>query len=136
MRIIGLYGHKDCGKSETLIELKELLRMAGKSVSLVEHPYCDIPETFEYKGLIVCVAPGGDTREIVEGNCQYFKNKGCDIAISATRTKCGSTDALEEFARDEGVKIEWMAKSYENNLSRETQRFCNKETSDVLFKMI
>lgn len=136
MRIIGLYGHEKCGKSETLNELKELLRTSGRSISIVEHPYCDVPETFEYRGIIVCVAPGGDTREIVEGNCQYFKMKGCDVAISATRTKWGSVEALEEFAKRECVNIEWMAKSYEYNLSSETQRMCNKETSEVLLKMI
>lgn len=34
MRIIGLYGHGQCGKSETLNELKELLREAGKRFEL------------------------------------------------------------------------------------------------------
>ena len=136
MRIIGLYGHGNCGKSETLNELKALLRATGKSISLAEHPFCDKPETFEYKNLMVCVAPGGDTREIVEANCQYFKTKGCDIAISATRTKWGSVDALKEFAASEGMEIEWIAKSYEYNLSRATQKLCNKETAEVLFKMI
>lgn len=136
MRIIGLYGHGNCGKSETLNELKELLRAAGKSISLAEHPYCDMPETFEYKGLIVCVAPGGDTRDIVEENCRYFKIKGCDVAISATRTKWGSVDALKEFAEKESLDIEWVPKSYEYNLSQATQKMCNNETAEVLFKMI
>ena len=136
MRIIGLYGHGNCGKSETLNELKELLRAAGKSISLVKHPYCEMPETFNYNGLIVCVAPGGDTRKIVEGNCRYFKMKGCDVAISATRTKWGSVDALKEYAKIEGVEIEWVAKSYEYNLSRATQKKCNKETAEILYRMI
>lgn len=136
MRIIGLYGHGQCGKSETLNELKELLRKAGKSISLSEHPYCEMPETFEYQGRIVCVAPAGDTREIVEANCRYFKQKGCDVAISATRTKGGSVDALNEFADSEGVKVEWIAQSYEYNLSEETQKMCNKEMAEVNFKMI
>lgn len=136
MRIIGLYGHSNCGKSEALNELKELLRTAGKSISLEEHQYCDKPESFKYKGLVVCVAPGGDTREVVEGNCRYFKMKGCDVAISATRTKWGSVGALEEYAEKEGVEIEWIAKSYEYNLSRATQKMCNKEAAEMLFRMI
>lgn len=48
MRIIGLFGHGNCGKSETLNELKELLRASGKSISLAEHSFCDKPETIEY----------------------------------------------------------------------------------------
>lgn len=90
MRIIGLYGHGDCGKSHTLNYLKELLREAGKSISSQPHPNCEDPETFVYKGLIVCVAPGGDNRTRVEENVHYFKSKHCDVAISATRCKGGS----------------------------------------------
>lgn len=105
MRIIGLYGHGQCGKSATLNEVKELLLAAGKSISKQPHPYSESPETFEYKGNVVCVAPAGDTREIVEVNCRYFTQKGCDVAISATRTKGGSIDALNEFSDSEGVKV-------------------------------
>lgn len=136
MRIIGLYGHGNCGKSETLNELKELLRTKGKSLSLAEHSNSDIPETFDYNGIIVCVAPGGDTRAVVEENCQYFRKNECNIAITATRTKWGPVDALKEFAEKEGAEIEWIAKSYEYNLSRATQLTCNKETAELLFKML
>ena len=136
MRIIGLYGHCNCGKSETLNELKKLLRAVGKSVSTEPHPWSEMPEMFEYNGLVVCVAPGGDSREIVERNCRYFKMKGCDVAISATRTKGGSADALNEFADSEGVKVEWIAKSYEYNLSRVTQKMCNREMAEVIMKKL
>ena len=94
MRIIGLYGHGQCGKSTTLNELKELLRTAGKSISEQPHPYSESPETFEYNRQVVCLAPAGDTREIVEANCRYSKQKDCDVAISATRTK-GCSGCLE-----------------------------------------
>ena len=132
MRILGLYGHANCGKSATLNILKELLRVVGKSISSQPHPDSDTPETFEYNGFIVCVAPGGDTREVVEANCRYFKKKNCDVAISATRTRWGSAKALNEFAESEGVKVDWVPKSYEYNLSEPTQTLCNKETADYL----
>lgn len=131
MRIIGLYGHSNCGESETLNELKEMLRTAGKSISSEPHSWSDIPETFEYKRLIICVAPGGDSREIVESNCRYFKMKSCNIAISATRSKGGSADALKEFAASEGVGIEWIAKSYEHNLSQATLKICHRGEAKV-----
>lgn len=76
MRIIGLYGHGQCGKSAMLNEVKDLLRVAGISISKQPHPYSENPETFEYNGLIVCVAPGGATREIEESNRRYFRMKG------------------------------------------------------------
>ena len=136
MRIIGLYGHGRCGKSATLNFLKELLRTAGKSLSVAPHPICDMPETFEYHGMIVCVAPGGDTREIVEANCRYFKMKSCDVAFSASRTRFGSPAALNEFAASEGVEVDWVPKSYEYNLSESTQSLCNKETAEFLFSKL
>ncbi len=136
MRIIGLYGHSNCGKSETLNELKEMLRAAGKSISVEPHPWNDMPESFEYNGYVVCVAPGGDSREIAESNCRYFKMKNCDVAISATRTRGGSAYALKEFADSEGVKVEWIAKSYEYNLSQATQKICNMEMAEMLMKRI
>lgn len=132
MRIIGLYGHANCGKSATLNILKELLRAEGKSISSKPHPDSDTPETFEYKGVIVCVAPGGDSRAIVEANCRYFMSKNCDVAMSATRTRWGSADALNEFAESEGVNVDWVAKSYEYNLSEATKTLCNKETAEFL----
>ena len=136
MRIIELYGHANCGKSATLNMLKEMLRGAGKSISSQPHPDSDTPETFEYKGRIVCVAPGGDTRAIVEANCRYFKMKNCDFAISATRTRWGSAEALNEFAESEGVKVNWIPKSYEYNLSEATKTMCNKETAEFLLTNI
>lgn len=65
MRIIGLYGHGRCGKTTTLNILKEMLRKAGKSISSRPHPNSDTPETFEYKGMVVCVAPGGDKNNLI-----------------------------------------------------------------------
>ena len=62
MLIIGLYGHGNCGKSETLNEVKELLREKGRSISAKPHPLDEKPETFEYKDMIVCAAPGGDDK--------------------------------------------------------------------------
>lgn len=136
MRIIGLYGHGDCGKSETLNALKELLREKGKSISAKPHPWIEMPETFEYKGLVVCVAPEGDDKAKILENIRYFKVKKCDVAITATRCKGGSVDELQKYAKSEGVEIEWVQKSYEYNLSKETQKQCNKETAEVIFGKI
>lgn len=136
MRIIGLYGHGGCGKSATLNMLKELLREVGKSISSKPHPWCEAPETFEYMGLIVCVAPGGDTKSVVENNVRYFKSKKCDVAISATRTGGGSVEALQCYEQEMHTKIEWIRKSYEYNLCETTQTLCNRETARFLLDFI
>jgi len=68
----------------------------------------------------------------VESNCRYFKSKNCDVAISASRTRWGSAEALNEFAKSEGIKVDWVPKSYEYNLSESTRTLCNKETAEYL----
>lgn len=82
------------------------------------------------------MAPAGDNKTTVEANCRYFKMMNCDVAITATRCKGGSVDALNEFAEREGVKIEWVQKSYEYNLSEETKTLCNKETAEYLLRKL
>ena len=136
MRIIGLYGHSNCSKSSTLNMLKELLRKEGKSISSQPHPDSDTPETFEYKGMIVYVAPGGDTEENVDNNVRYFKSKNCDVAISATRCKGGSVTELQKYEKEMCVKIERVPKSYEYNLSDTTKHQCNQETAHYLFSLL
>ena len=136
MRIIGLFGHGNCGKSETLNTLKELLRAEGRSISTMPHPWNEMPETFEYRGKVVCVAPGGDNGDKLIENIRYFKMKNSEVAITATRCKGGSVEELQKFAESESVVIEWVAKSYEYNLSKETQTQCNRETAEVLLKRI
>lgn len=136
MRIIGLYGHGNCGKSATLNMLKDLLRGAGRSVSCKPHPWSDAPETFEYKGMIVCVAPGGDTKNIVQSNVRYFKSKHCDVAISATRTSGGSVETLQRYEKEMQTRIEWICKSYEYNLCETTQTLCNQETARYILGLI
>ena len=137
MKLIALYGRSSCGKSDTLNRLKDLLRQAGtSSISRIPYPDSDKPETFLHKGLTVCVAPSGDVREIVEENLRYFTGKQCDVAVTASRTKGGTVDALTEFAANNGIGIDWVEKSYESWLSRATQRLCNQETAQRIFEEI
>ena len=42
------------------------------------------------------------------------------MAIFDTRTKSDSADVLNEFADNESVKVEWIAKPNEYNLSQTT----------------
>lgn len=136
MKLIALFGHSNCGKSDTLNRLKDLLRMAGKSISSTSHPNSETPETFLYKGLIICVAPAGDCVQIVNKNIQYFNAKKCDVAISASRCKGGTIQTLEQYAINVGASIDWIPKSYEHLLSKSTQEMCNQEMAQLIFDII
>lgn len=136
MQIIALYGHAQCGKSSTLNMLREILRREGKSISLNGPHHHDRPETFDYNGKIICVAPGGDTKEVVQNNLDYFVSKKCDVGFTASRTKGGPVDALLDFNKRDDVKITWIQKSYEYNLSEKTKDLCNNETAEYLFNLL
>lgn len=47
----------------------------------------------------------------------------------------GSADALDEFAGNECVEINWNAKSYEYSLFRATLKMCNKEMELMILGM-
>lgn len=136
MKIIGLYGHSNCGKTQTLNFLREMLRQNGESLSKNAPHQDDEPETFLYHGLIVCVAPGGDNEDVVRANVRYFKSKNCDVAITATRCKGTGVDVLNAFAHQQGTTVDWLPKSYEYNLSSQTQELCNQETAQFLMNQL
>lgn len=136
MRIIALYGHSNCGKSNTLNRLKMMLRAAGKSISGKPHLWCEQPETFLYNGLVVCVAPAGDDMAAMSCNIRYFDSKKCDVAITACRSKGITVKLLLNLASNIGSEIEWIQKSYEHSLCQSIQGMCNQETSQLIFKMI
>lgn len=71
-----LYGHSNCGKSETLNYVRELIRSNGGACLSANPPYNgDRPETFRYNGMIVSICPGGDTADIIYNNFQYAMQK-------------------------------------------------------------
>ena len=136
MRIIALYGHGNCGKSDTLNRLKMLLRAAGRSISSKPHPWCEQPEAFLYRGKVICVAPAGDDMNAISGNIRYFDSKKCDVAITACRSKGITVKLLLDLASNIKSDITWVQKSYEHCLSQSTQGLCNQETAQLIFDMI
>lgn len=136
-RIIVIYGHHDCGKTETINFIRELIRQNG-GVSLSSNPpYTgDKPETFHFKGQIVCVCPGGDSAQIVTDNFNYAYSKNADIIITASRSRGASPAAVGAEAAKWGIKIEWFQKSYEYWLCPATQTLCNREFATVVFGKI
>ena len=61
-------------KSKNLNCLRDLLRIAGKAISVNVPHKGDESETFLYKDKIICVAFGGETGDIMKLNIAYFKS--------------------------------------------------------------
>lgn len=120
IKIIALWGHANCGKFTTLNILKDKLRQHGKSLAVNDHDG-ERQELFRYCDTLVCVAPGGDNGWVTCNNIKYFKESGCDIAVSASRSKGAPVDDLDSFAKECGLNVRWSNMPYIDYLP---SRFC------------
>lgn len=131
-KVIVLYGHADCGKSRTLNILRDLLRNNGESISS-QYFEKELQETFVYKDQTICLCPGGDEKEIIEGNFKYAVSQNADVLITACRTKGETVREIHRQRDLLGITDEWYQKSYEYNLYPDTLELCNKEFAQLLF---
>lgn len=79
--------------------MKELSITLGKSISLAEYPNCDMLETLEYKGLIVCVTPGGDTWKLVEGMISQDEGMRCRIFCNPYETGPCTISSIYKYCK-------------------------------------
>ena len=132
-RIIALYGHQNCGKTRTMNILRELIR--GKVECHDPYPTKDRNdrEAFLYQNEVITLCPDGDTWDIEEQNFMFADDVCTTILIIPSRTRGGSADYIARQEQARGIKVEWIPKSYEYNLCRDTLELCNSETATVLF---
>lgn len=85
MKIIALYGRRDCGKSQTIgVHLRGMLhcRMNPKPTKQYVK---DEREALKVDGLAIDICPPGDDKKIVLQNVAFFKANPFDVAFTATR---------------------------------------------------
>ena len=135
-RIIAIFGHAQCGKSSSINYVRGLLREHGESLSSNPPYKGDWCETFRYKDQIVCVCPGGDTKEVIDANFKYAIRKNADIVITGSRSKGAPAAKVNEYADKFDIDVEWYRKSVECYLSKETQDLCNREYGQMIFELL
>lgn len=131
-----LCGHSNCGKTDTLNCLREMLQSQAKSIHLQFPHGADRRETFILEGKTICLTPGGDADWVVKDNLVYFEEQSADILVTASRSRGGTVDAIEEYCKNNDIPVEWIKKSYEHNLSISTQCLCNQETAEFLLNKL
>ena len=138
MKIIGLYGRGQCGKSETLgIFLRSLVY--GVNIFDAEGKFDidkDLRESINCNDTIVDICPPGDTLKIVECNIEFIKQNPCDIVFTATRTKGWGREALKNYAKSINAELVWVKKVYNDDLDTIGQKEANKRLAEKLFEMI
>lgn len=117
LRVIGVAGAGDRGKSHVLRWMIELLkaRAAGAPDPTVVcmQPY-DVREVVVYKNKRIAICTGGDTPDVIKDNVTFFDaeiaNAGLDVAVSAAKSFGRTHAALEHYANP--GKVEWYQKAY------------------------
>lgn len=138
MRIVGLYGRGDCGKSETLgIYLRSMVH--GIDLSKAEGIFGgnkDLRESINSNGAIVDICPSGDTEKIVKDNIDFIKQNPCDIVFTATRSWGKGCEALKTYAKSIKAELVWIKKVYNDDLESDGQKEANKKFAENLFDVI
>lgn len=133
-RIIVLYGPSNCGKTQTLDYLREIIREhGGQSISIEMYPSGDCSEAFLYKGVVISVGTGGDIVDMIEENFLFAEKWKANIIVTASRTRGAGVDHINQKAEEYGLQVEWYRKSYERDSCENTMDSCNKETAQFLF---
>ncbi len=132
-KIICLYGSANKGKTHTLNMLVGILdpiqtiniKKLGENQQKV----------VEYNGHRIAITSAGDSRHELEKNIKFCQKNECDILITATRTRGGSTEEVHKFSQEVSCKITWLRKNEAielKNLINESQA---KDIQAILDKL-
>ena len=115
-KIIAFYATSDAGKTTTLNILIDMLRIVSDSYKISKE--YDACATFEFNSETICVCTGGDSKDVITKNINYFKSEKCTIAVSATRTKGDGKELYDNFATQQKLKVIKVHKDEKPDTSR------------------
>ena len=111
--VIALYGRSNIGKTATL---KKVIDKLGR-----KYKVNDARETLstandklvivDIDGVKVGISTGGDEKNMIKGCITKLFNKGCNIIVTATRSRCAPVEVVEEFCETNNYKLDWVKKS-------------------------
>lgn len=107
MKIIGLFGKANQGKTTTLKQVMERLEERGGEIT-EKIRVNDIPDwhvVIKYEGKKICIATGGDNPNAILKNCDFFDKHNPDVAVSAVRTKGNPRAELIKYAEKQNAQI-------------------------------
>ena len=116
MRIISLNGRPQCGKTHTLLALCDIL---AKTTATLDEETIDKDKrmTFAMDGVIIAVCTGGDNKEIIQSNIDYFERHHAAIAVTANRSKASPKRTLEGYVHTNAHTLEEIVMPYANFLN-------------------
>lgn len=133
MKVIALYGRANCGKTETLTKLSNLILTANPNGSIIpDINGGDSRFILSYHNKTICICTAGDNPNIIEKNFNFANEGHANILVTASRSKGATRDMVIEMARRCPAPIEWCKKSDEINLSDRLKDECNQGYAEYL----
>lgn len=108
--VIANRGAGGIGKSSSVKAVYNLLKSKGYPLFSEEWQGGDIKAIFDIKGVKVGIESQGDPRYDMEKTMEEFVEAGCDIIITACRTKSDTYHKVTNYLGEEnGYDILWAA---------------------------
>lgn len=123
--LLGVFGASERGKTQTLSKLIDKFE-SDKSYSIPfelkvsELSSSDEIAIFEKSGIKIGISTEGDYQEIVDKTVRKLINYGCDLIVTATRTKGETTNLINQLADKYCYEMQWFEKNTNIN------EWCNK----------
>lgn len=102
--IIGFFGASNNGKTSSL---KALISLFDKECEITDYPSNSSKDkvvTFNYNGIKIGIATGGDVGKIVSRNLKLLTKENCDIIVTACRTQGKTNDVINEYQKTHCIR--------------------------------
>lgn len=133
MKVIALYGRANCGKTETLTKLINLIIKANPNgIKTSNVNGADSQFVLSYQNKTICICTAGDYPDNIEENFNFAIAGQADILVTASRSRGATCDKVIEMAGICATPIEWYKKSDEINLSDRLKEECNQGYAEYL----
>ena len=110
--LFALYGRANCGKSETIRNIFDQLKMKYPTAQINQIYFgSDIKVIIKgIKGLSIGIESMGDPNSRLKQSLIDFENNGCDIIFCASRTRGMTVDWINSHSKK--YTIDWTAQKH------------------------
>lgn len=136
--VIANSGTGHIGKSSSVKAVYQLIKDKGHKLLIEEWQGSDIKAIFEIDGVKVGIESQGDPSTNMEETMEEFVKAGCDIIVTACRTKWGTYDKVAVYlGKENGYDVLWAAHYvYQVPEADETRALLNARYAQQVYQLI
>lgn len=136
--VIANRGSGHIGKSSSIKAVYQLMKDKGHKILVEEWQGGDIKAIFEIDGVKVGIESQGDPDSQMEPTMEVFVDAGCEIIVTACRTKSYTYEKVWKYLGEEnGYEILWAAHYvYQAPNADETRALLNARYAQQVYQLI